>query len=305
VSAGGGTRAVVAALLANLGIAASKFVAALLTGSGSMLAEAVHSLADSGNQVLLLFGSRSARRAPDAEHPFGHGPARYFYAFVVAVVLFTLGSLFALLEGIEKLHNPHEVDSPTIAIVVLALSIVLESLSFRTAIREANPLRRGRSWTAFVKQSKSPELPVVLLEDLAALVGLVLAMVGVVLTVVTGDVMWDALGTLSIAALLAVVAAILAVEMRSLLIGEAASQEEIAEIRTALVDGQHVTEVIHLRTMHLGPEEILVAAKVAMAPALQLPEIARAIDEAESRVRQVVPSATLMYVEPDVLRQEA
>jgi cation diffusion facilitator family transporter len=302
VSAEGGTRAVVAALLSNLGIAASKLVAAVLTGSGSMLAEAVHSLADSGNQLLLLLGSRSARRLPDAEHPFGHGPARYFYAFVVAVVLFTLGALFALVEGVNKLRHPHQVNDAAVAFGVLVVSIALESLSFRTAVAAANPARGGRSWWAFIRQSKSPELPVVLLEDAAALVGLALALVGLALTSAPGDGRWDAVATLAIAALLGAVAAVLAVEMRSLLIGEAASAAELEAIRAALVDGVAVLSVIHLRTMHLGPEELLLGAKVEMDQTLVLSDVAKEIDAAEARVRAVVPSATLMYVEPDVRR---
>ena len=294
MSAGGGRKAVVAALLANLGIAVAKLVAFVLTRSASMLAESVHSLADSGNQGLLLLGESRARRAADEEHPFGYGSARYFWAFVVAVVLFTVGGAFALYEGFEKLRHPHEVESVGIAIGVLLVAIVLEGLSYRTAIRETRPLLNGRSYWRFVRESKTPELPVVLLEDTAALLGLVLALIGVSLTAATHEPAYDALGTMTIGALLVVVAGILAVEMHSLIIGEAASPSEIAAIRDALVASPDFERVIHLRTMHLGPDELLVAAKVATPPGGSTDRLATQIDEAEKRVRAAVPSAPWM-----------
>ncbi|MFN2626539.1 MAG: cation diffusion facilitator family transporter [Mycobacteriales bacterium] len=300
MSSAGGRRAVVAALAANLGIALAKFIAFAVTGSGSMLAEGAHSLADSGNQGLLLFGARRAARAPDQQHPFGHGMARYFWAFVVALVLFALGSLFALYEGLEKLHHPHEVDSAGIALGVLALAIVLESFSLRTATREARPLKQGDSWAAFIRHTKSPELAVVLLEDAAALVGLVFAALGVTLTLLTGDAGWDAVGTLAISALLAAVAVVLAIEMQSLLVGEGASPAQVAMIADALCDGADVTRVIHLRTLHLGPDELLVAAKVELGRVGSAAAVARAIDAAEQRLRAAVPIARVVYLEPDV-----
>jgi len=297
---GGG--AIIAALLANLAIAVAKFVGFLLTGSSSMLAESVHSVADSGNQALLLVGGRRAKREADEQHPFGHGRDRYFYAFVVALVLFSVGGLFSLYEGNHKLHAPEQIDSAGIAIAILLFAVLAESFSFRTAIRESRPLKGDDSWWGFVRHAKVPELPVVLLEDFAALIGLLLALGGVSLSVLTGEPRWDAIGTLGIGVLLLAVAVVLAVEMKSLLLGESASKDAVRRIRTALVDGDEITRVIHLKTMHLGPDELLVAAKVAMPKALDLPSIARAIDDAEARVRAAEPQARVMYLEPDLDR---
>ena len=302
VSAAGGKRAIVAALGANLAIAAAKFVGFLITSSSSLLAESVHSVADSGNQVLLLVGQRRGARQADERHPFGYGRDRYFYSFVVALVLFTMGSLFAIYEGVQKIRDPHHLTTPAVAIGILVFAILAESFSFRTAIRESRAGKGDGGWYAFIRHSKSPELPVVLLEDLAALIGLVLALAGVVLSITLDAPVWDGIGTLAIGGLLAVVAVVLAVEMKGLLIGEAASHQAVEAIRAALVDGQAITRVIHLRTLHLGPDELLVAAKIAIAPGLALPAIARAIDEAELRVRAVEPLARVMYLEPDLDR---
>src|SRR4051812_11269729 len=302
MSVGGGKKAIVAALGANLAIAAAKFVGFLITSSSSLLAESVHSVADSGNQVLLLVGQNRGAREADERHPFGYGRDRYFYSFVVALVLFSMGSLFALYEGYQKVHDPHELTTPAVAIGILVFAILAESFSFRTAIRESRAGKGDGSWFAFIRHSKSPELPVVLLEDLAALIGLVLALVGVVLAIALDAPIWDGVGTLAIGALLAVVAVVLAIEMKGLLIGESASRAAVDAIRSALVDGQSVTRVIHLRTMHLGPDELLVAAKIVMAPGLALPAVARAIDDAEARVRAVEPLARVMYLEPDLDR---
>ncbi len=302
MSAGGGTKAVVAALGANLAIAAAKFVGFAVTGSSAMAAEAVHSVADSGNQVLLLVGGRRARRDADERHPFGHGRDRYFYAFVVALVLFSLGGVFAIVEGIEKIRHPHHLESAGVAVGILVFAIVAESFSFRTAIHETRPIKGDESWWGFIRHAKTPELPVVLLEDLAALVGLVLALAGVGLSVVTDDPVWDGVGSLAIGVLLVAVAVILGIETKSLLVGESATRAAVDAIKQALVDGSDVTRVIHLKTMHLGPEELLVAAKIAVSPTLGLPEVARAIDAAEARVRAVEPIARQMYLEPDLDR---
>ena len=302
MSAGGGGKAIVAALGANLAIAAAKLVGFFVTGSSSLAAEAVHSFADSGNQVLLLVGGKRANREADERHPFGYGRDRYFYAFVVALVLFSIGSLFAVYEGIDKIRHPHALDSPAVAIAILVFAVVAESFSFRTALREARPLKGAASWATFVRRAKAPELPVVLLEDLAALIGLLLALVGVGLALITGDGIWDGVGTLSIGVLLGLVAVVLAVEMKGLLIGESASREAVAAICAALVDGTNVLRVIHLKTLHLGPDELLVAAKIAVAPGLALPAVARAIDAAEARVRAVEPLARQLYLEPDLDR---
>lgn len=300
--AGGGSRsAVIAALLANTGIAVMKFVGWLFTGSGAMLAEGVHSVADAGNQALLLWGGSRAQRADSAEHPFGYGRERYFWAFVVAIVLFALGGLFALYEGFAKLAHPHPLEAPGWAIGILAGAIVLELFSFRTAILVAQPMRRGRSWTEFVRSSKDPDIAVVLLEDLGALLGLVLALVGVLLAL-TVDPIFDGLGTLAIGILLFVIAVVLMIEMKSLLIGEAAGAEDRRAIEAALAGTPHVRRLIHYRTMHLGPEEILLGAKIELDPSLDAPAIAAAIDAAEARVRAAVPSVDLIYLEPDLHR---
>ncbi|MEO6206297.1 MAG: cation diffusion facilitator family transporter [Mycobacteriales bacterium] len=302
MSAGGGKAAILAALVANLSIAVAKFVAFFFTGSSAMLAEGVHSVADSGNQGLLLLGQKRAARAADEDHPFGYGRDRYFYSFIVALVLFSVGGLFSLYEGYHKLHEPEALTTAWVAIGVLLFAIVAESFSFRTAIRESRPGKGTGTWWAFIRRSRAPELPVVLLEDLAALIGLVLALLGVGLAIITGDPMWDAVGTLGIGVLLLVVAVILAVEMKGLLIGEAATKASVALIREALVDGDAITRVIHLKTLHLGPEELLVGAKIAVSPGLDLPAVARAIDAAEVRVREAEPQARVIYLEPDLDR---
>ena len=295
-------RAVVAAFAANLGIAVIKFVAFLLTGSASMLAESVHSVADTGNQVLLFVGRGRSTRPASEEHPFGFGRERYFYGFVVSVMLFTVGAAFSVYDGIHKIINPEEIRSPLIAFVVLALSFVLESFSLRTAIGEANKVRGDRNWGTFIRRSKAPELPVVLLEDLAALIGLTFAFAGVALSVLTGDGRWDGIGSLAIGLLLATAAAILAVEMKSLLIGESASPEVQRMIVDALEAGPELAQVIHMRTVHISPDSILVAAKVEVRDADTTAQVAAAIDTAERRVRSAVPIARVIYLEPDIYR---
>jgi cation diffusion facilitator family transporter len=303
VSASGGSRAIVAALGANVGIAVTKFIAAALTGSSSMLAEAIHSVADSGNQVLLLIGGRRSRREATAKHPFGYGRERYVYAFIVSVVLFTVGGLFAIYEGVHKLMHPEPIHSwQWVPVTVLVVSIGLESFSFRTAVQETNPLRAGSGWAAFIRGARAPELPVVLLEDAAALVGLVFALFGVGLTLITDNGIWDGLGTLAIGALLVVVAVILAIEMKSLLIGESATGDQVEAIEAALLGGPEVERVIHLRTLHLGPDELLVGAKIAVAHDETAQAVARAIDAAEARIRTAVPIARVIYLEPDIYR---
>jgi cation diffusion facilitator family transporter len=299
-SEGHGIRAVIAALLANLGIAVAKLVGFLLTGASSMLAEAFHSVADSGNQAMLLAGGRVARRGPDHRHPFGHGRARYFAAFLVAVVLFTLGSLFSLYEGYDKLRHPHELESPAIALAILVVALALEGLSLRTAVREADPSRGRQSWWSFIRTTKKPELAVVLLEDTAAELGLSLALIGVGLAALTGNPLYDALGTLGIGALLAVVAVVLGIEMYSLLVGEAASPAEQEAIRQAILGADGVVGLVQLRTMHLGPDEVLVVGGVRLDQELSAGDAARVIDQAEAGVRAALPDVRVIYLEPDL-----
>ncbi|MER7990705.1 cation diffusion facilitator family transporter [Streptomyces noursei] len=305
MSASGGTKAIVAALGANLAIAAAKFVAFAFSGSSSMLAEGVHSLADSGNQGLLLLGGKRAKRAATAEHPFGYGRERYIYGFLVSIVLFTIGGVFALYEGWEKIQHPHPLDNWFWPVGVLLFAVIAEGLSFRTAIKESNELRGQQSWPQFIRRAKAPELPVVLLEDFGALIGLVLALCGVGLTVATDNSVWDGIGTMCIGTLLVLIALVLAAETKSLLLGEAAGPDQVAKIRAALVDGDVVTRVIHMRTLHLGPEELLVAAKIAVQHDDTAAEVASAIDAAEARIRQAVPIARVIYLEPDIYDEKA
>jgi cation diffusion facilitator family transporter len=302
MSAASGTRAIIAALAANLGIATTKFIAFALTGSSSMLAESIHSVADSGNQALLLLGGKRARREATAEHPFGFGRERYVYAFIVSIVLFSVGGLFALYEGYHKLSHPEPITEwQWVPIVVLLIAIGLEGFSFRTAIQESNKLRGTSTWVQFIRRSRVPELPVVLLEDFAALIGLAFALFGVTLTLLTDNGIWDGIGTVLIGALLVCVAIILAIETKSLLIGESATREHVGKIEAALVhDGGEIERIIHMKTMHLGPEELLVAAKVGVPRAASAAQIAHAIDAAENRIRAAVPIARVIYIEPDI-----
>lgn len=303
MSTQGGTKAILAALAANAGIAVTKFVAFALTGSSSMLAEGVHSVADSGNQLLLLLGGKRAQREADDEHPFGYGRSRYFYAFVVSIVLFSIGGLFALYEAYHKFLEPHPIEGQWwwVPLAVLGLAIVMESFSFRTAIHESRPHKGKKSWWSFIRTSKSPELPVILLEDFGALIGLVFALFGVSMTLLTHDGRWDAIGSAAIGVLLVAIAAVLATETKSLLLGEGASKENAEAIRSAIV-GEGVASVIHVKTLHLGPEELLVAAKIEVSEAATAAEVAQAIDAAETRIRAAVPIARAIYLEPDLRR---
>jgi cation diffusion facilitator family transporter len=306
MSTEGGTRAILAALGANLGIAIMKFVAFVLTGSSSMLAESVHSLADSGNQGLLLLGGRRSRRAATPEHPFGFGRERYVYAFIVSIVIFSVGGLFALYEAFHKWQEAQAghgtIDSwAWVPVVVLVGAILMEGYSFRTAIVESNHHRGRRSWVQFIRSAKAPELPVILLEDFAALVGLAFALLGVSLTLVTRNGIWDAIGTGMIGALLVSVAGVLAVEMKSLLLGESATPDHVATIVGAVESVPGIDRVIHQRTVHVGPEEVVVALKFAVARGARAEDIAESINLAEARSREALPDLTLlMYLEPDI-----
>jgi cation diffusion facilitator family transporter len=303
MSSGSSTKAILAALGANLGIALIKFIAFAITGSSSMLAEGVHSVVDSGNQGLLIVGGRTSKRSADTEHPFGYGRDRFVYAFLVGLMLFSAGGLFAIYEGVEKIRHPHHLDDPVVAIIVLLVAMVLEGFSLRTAVRESRHHKGTDTWAGFIRHAKVPELPAVLLEDVAALIGLVLALIGVGLAELTGDPVWDGIGTCAIGVLLVTVAIVLVVETKSLLLGESAAPVQVRAIEAALT-GDGVDRVIHLRTMHLGPEELLVGAKIALPPGVPFTEVARAIDSAERRVREAVPSARVIYLEPDLDRPQ-
>jgi cation diffusion facilitator family transporter len=305
MSAGGGNRAIIAALGANLGIAVTKFLAFVLTGSSSMLAEAIHSVADSGNQALLLVGGRRSTRKATPDHPFGYGRERYIYAFIVSIILFSVGGLFALYEAYHKWQHAEGIDEwQWVPLTVLVIAIGLESFSLRTAIHESNTIRGKASWVAFVRRAKAPELPVVLLEDVGALLGLVFALFGVSMTLATGNGRWDAVGTAMIGLLLVAIAITLAIETKSLLLGEGASPENVRAIERSLV-GDGIDRIIHMKTLHLGPEELLVAAKIGVTPNESAEDLARAINAAEARVREAVPIARVIYLEPDIFSARA
>jgi cation diffusion facilitator family transporter len=304
MAAGGGTKAIVAAFFANLGIAIAKFIGFAITRSSSMLAEGIHSVADTSNQGLLLWGNRAAQRAPTQKHPFGYGRERYFWSFVVAMILFALGSAFALFEGIEKIRHPHVLESPWVAVAILVAGILLEGWSFRTAVVESRPLKRDLSWRQFVQRSRVPELPVVLLEDAGALIGLFLALGGVGLTSLTDDGIWDGIATLSIGVLLGFIAIVLAIEMKSLLIGEGATEEDHAAIIKAIKGTEGVHHLIDMKTQHVGPEDLLVAAKLGFDPSLDGSQLADVVNHTEVAIREVVPIATMIYLEHDLYRPE-
>jgi cation diffusion facilitator family transporter len=315
MSAEGGTKAVVAALLANLGIAVTKFVAFFLTGVSSMLAEAIHSVADSGNQCLLLLGGKKAQKHATPQHPFGYGRERYVYSFIVSIVLFSVGGLFALYEAYHKYHEIHAAHGhPADSILdsrwwwvpplVLGIAIVLEGFSFRTAIVEANKIKGESSFPQFIRRAKQPELPVILLEDFAALIGLGFAFVAVVLSLVTENLYYDVVGTALIGLLLVAVAVVLGLETKSLLLGESASVPAQRRIADALESTAGVERIIHMKTMHLGPEELLVAAKIAVPSGATSEQVAEVIDRAEVAVRATEPTAQVIYLEPDIYRSD-
>ena len=305
MATGGSTRVVIAAFFANLGIAIAKFIGFVFTRSSSMLAESIHSTADTGNQALLLLGGRLAKREADEEYQFGYARERYFWAFVVALVLFSLGSLFALYEGIEKIRHPHELENIGWAFAILSLGIVFEGYAFTTAVRTSIPIKGDRTWWEFIRTSRVAELTVVLLEDLGALIGLVIALSAIAVATITGDPIWDGIGTVAIGMLLGVIAILLAIEMKGLLIGESARPGVYRSVREAMLGSPHVVDVIHLRTQHFGPEQLLVGAKVAFDDSLSFEALTDAINEVERRVREVVPIARPMYIEPDIVRDPA
>ncbi|MFE1595891.1 cation diffusion facilitator family transporter [Nocardia sp. NPDC058705] len=296
--------AILAALGANAGIMIAKFIGAFITGSSSMLAEAVHSVADTGNEALLLVGHNRADQPPDTLHPFGYSRNRYFYSFVVALVLFTVGSLFAINEAIHKIRFPEEIVSPWVAIGILGVSMVLEGASFRTARKQSEPLKGKNSWWHFIRNTRNPELPVVLLEDAGAIIGLMFALLGVSLSVLTGNAVWDGIGTLLIGTLLGVNAIILIVETKSLLIGEGATTKDDTAIRSALLADPRIERVIRMQTQYLGPQDLLINAKIALHAGLDITQVSEAIDAADDRIHAAVPNACTIYLEPDVFKPD-
>lgn len=300
MSASGGGKAIIAAFLANLGIAITKFIAWAFSGSSSMLAEGVHSLADSGNQLLLLLGGKRAKQRADKEHPFGYGRVRFVYAFVVAIVLFSVGGVFSVYEGISKIQHPHPLEVWWLPLLVLVIAMALEGFSLRTAIKESRPMKGGASWSSFIRRSKAPELPIVLLEDLAALTGLVIAFLGVLLTIITGDGLFDGIATILIGVLLIAVAIIVGVEVKSLLVGEGASDEDVSKIEAAILSSKDIDRIIHMKTLYLGPDEFMVGVKIDLPATTTMNEVSAIVNLAERRIREAVPAARVIYIEPDV-----
>ena len=298
MAATGGTRTIVTALIANFTISIAKFFGFVITSSSAMLAEAVHSLADTSNQALLLLGKKRSKKSPSAERPFGFGRERFFWAFVVSIVLFSLGSMYAVYEGIEKIRHPHEIESLWWALAILLFAMVMEAYAFQTAVKESRLYKGNHSWKSFIRRSRIPELPVVLLEDFGALMGLVFAFVCVLIADVTGNAIWDGIGTLSIGILLGLIAIILAIETKSLLIGEGALPEQSMRIENAIISSPEVSSLIDMRTEYLGPETLLVAAKIEFSEKSSSPDISNDVDNIEKRIREVEPLAKIIYLEP-------
>jgi cation diffusion facilitator family transporter len=297
-------RSVIAALLANSAIAIAKFAAAAISGSSAMLAEALHSVADTGNQALLLLGFQRAQRPPDETHPFGHGKARFFWGLLVAVILFTVGGGFSIWHGIDGLIHGHEAPNPTLALIVIALAICFEGYAWHTAYQHLDATRRGRSIIGALRNSKDPEVLTVLAEDTAAISGLLVAALGVGLASLTGHAAYDAAASVVIGVILLVVAFLLGRENAQLLIGEGIDPQSREEIEAAIRDVDGVEGLLELLTMHLSPEEVLVTADVRFTDDLSTEQIARTIDRVEAAIREVAPGATRIYVEPEIRWRE-
>jgi cation diffusion facilitator family transporter len=292
--------AVITALAANVAVAVAKFGASAITGSSAMLAESLHSLADSVNEILLLVGARRSRRPADLRHPFGHARYRYVYAYVVSLTVFWLGGVLAVVEGISHLAVHEALVDPRWAFAVLGVSAVLDGWSLRTTVRAGRPTKGALSWRRLLQVTKVPEIIVVFLEDLGALIGIGIALIGVTLTTVTADGTWDAVASIAIGALLMTIGLLVNRETQSLLVGESASVEVVAAIRDAIASTDGIDAVMDLRTIHVGPDDLVVAASVSIDPSQNAVGIARSIAEAEARVRRVAPFRTVMYLEPRV-----
>lgn len=295
--------AVLAALLANVGVGISKFIAFLLTGASSMLAEAVHSVADSSNQILLLIGGRQSKQKPTRSHPFGYGRVHFLYAFMVSIVLFSLGGLFAVAQGVSKIKNPDALQSPLVAYGVLVVAIALEAWALRTVLSEARRFKpKHQSWWQYMQRTKSVNHVVLMLEDSAALIGLGLAAGGISLSLLTGNPIWDGVATLLIGGLLVAVATILFHEVKSLLIGEAADPAIENEMLQIILSVEGVDRVVDLKTLYIGPAELFIAMKVTVGSEDNAATVAWTIDEIEARLRKAFPAAEMIYVEPDLYK---
>lgn len=294
-------KSILFALGANFSIAIAKFIAAALTASGAMLAEAIHSLADTGNQLLLLLGLKRAKRPPTPDYPLGFGKAIYFWSFLVALILFSIGGLFSVYEGVHKLQHPEPVKSPWIAIGVLVFAIAAEAVSMWGCLREVNKVRAGRSLWRWFRESRQSELLVIFGEDLAALLGLVFALVAVSLTMLSGNPVYDAVGTVGIGVLLIVIAVLIGVEVKSLLIGQGVEPLTDREMREFLSARQEVAELLNLLTMQLG-DRVMVALKARMAPAASADAMIDAINLVEADFRRQFPQVMWLFFEPDHVR---
>jgi cation diffusion facilitator family transporter len=292
--------AVITALVANVAVALAKLGAFAVTRSSAMLAESLHSFADSVNEVLLLVGSRRASRPADRRHPFGHARYRYLYAYVVSLTVFWIGGVLAVIEGVSHLANREAVLDPRLAFAVLGLAAALDGWSLRTTIRTGRPAKGSLSWRQLVRLTKAPEIIVIFLEDLGALIGIGIAFVGVALATFTGDGTWDALASIAIGVLLMAIGTVVNRETESLLVGEAATTEVVALIRDAIANTAGIDRVVELRTIHVGPDNLVVAAGIVVDPTLDATGVANAIVEAEARVRAAAPFRTVIYLEPRV-----
>jgi cation diffusion facilitator family transporter len=300
-------KSVFAALGANTAIAIAKFVAAIISGSASMLAEAFHSLADTGNQALLLLGIKRAARPADETHPFGHGKARFFWGLLVAVSLFTVGGGFSIWHGVSGLvRGHHELPDPTLALIVIGFAFCFEGYAWRTAYKQLDESRRGRGVWDALRHSKDPEVLTVLAEDTAAISGLVVAAAGISLASITGEAAFDAIGSIIIGVILLAVAFLLGREEGALLLGESVDPQVRQAIDRAIDGVPEVQHRLEVLTMHLGPDEFLVVADVRFQNELDTEEIARAIDHVEAAIREAAPGAARIYVEPEIrFREEA
>lgn len=291
--------ALVAAFLANVGIAISKFIAFIVTGSASMLAEAIHSMADSSNQVLLYFGGREAKKSPTKEHPFGFGRAHFLYAFLVSIILFSLGGAFAIYEGIHKIIRPEMIESPVIAYVVLGIAVLLEGFALKTALHEARSFKpESQDWWQFLRRTKSVNHIVLALEDSTALIGLSVAAIGITLTLTTGNPVWDGVASLVIGLLLATVALVLYREIRSLLIGESVSPRIGREMREIILGVEGVDKILDLKTIYTGPTEMLVTMEIEVSKNKTAKSIDSMVHEIEYGIRSTFSAAKLIYIEP-------
>jgi cation diffusion facilitator family transporter len=292
-------KSIIFALCANLAIAVSKLIAAAVTGSGSMMAESIHSLADSGNQLLLLLGIKHAKRPPSPDYPLGFGKAIYFWSFIVALMLFSMGGVFSIYEGIHKFNHPESLNYPFVAIGVLLFSIIAESVSMWGCLREVNKERRGRTLRQWFKETRQSDLLVVFGEDLAALLGLCVALIAITLTIITGNPAYDAIGSISIGILLVVIAFVIGIEVKALLIGQSMEPEQRIQMLQFLQKQDEIDQVFNLLTLQLG-KDVMVAVKAKMVKMDSAESLVKAINRCEVALKQAFPQVLWLFFEPDI-----